>query len=107
METLSTARKHQRPARFWLFILVYLLYALGSIAWSELAHSETFTSFGAQNFSEKVSEIGLPVKLLSANQLSVELRSKPGSLPVIEIVQIGDAIERSPFMIEPIERRTR
>ena len=140
------AGKYQRPTSFWLFIL---LYALGSIAWAELAHSGTFTSFGPQtyergssspfpvvtsvtisnpstsytlriynggragirtgervssavislngavivgpqNFNEKIAEIGPPVKLLASNQLSVELRSKPGSAIVVKIVGVDN-----------------
>jgi len=46
---------------------------------------------GPQNFNQKVSEVSFPVKLASSNQLSVELRSKPGSLIVIEIEGVDNA----------------
>ncbi len=46
---------------------------------------------GPQIFNAKVSEISFPVKLLSTNQLSVELRSKPGSLIVIQIEGVDNA----------------
>src|SRR5215470_304499 len=45
---------------------------------------------GPQNFNEKVGEIDIPVKLLTSNTVSVELRSKPESLLVIEIVGDGN-----------------
>ena len=46
---------------------------------------------GTQNLNEKIGEISLPIKPLPSNTLSVELRSKPGSLLVIEIVGIDNA----------------
>ena len=48
------------------------------------------TIVGAQNFNEKIAEVSFPVKLLSSNQLSVELRSKPGSLLIGEIVGVNN-----------------
>jgi RHS repeat-associated protein len=39
-----------------------------------------------QNFNEKTGEISFPIKVLATNQLSVELRSRPGSLLVLEVV---------------------
>jgi hypothetical protein len=47
---------------------------------------------GPQNFNQKITEIGFPVKLLPSNQLSVELRSKAGSLLVVEIVGMDNAL---------------
>jgi len=48
------------------------------------------TIVGAQNFNEKIGEISFSIKLLSSNQLSVELRSKPGSLLIVEIVGVNN-----------------
>lgn len=45
---------------------------------------------GPQNLNEKTAEVGFPIKLLSSNQLSVELRSKPGSLLIVEIVGVNN-----------------
>jgi len=45
---------------------------------------------GPQNLNDKIGEVSFPVKLLPANQLSVELRSKPGSLLIVEIVGVNN-----------------
>lgn len=46
---------------------------------------------GPQSLNENVAEVDFPVKLLQSNTLSVELRSKPGSLLVLEIVGEDDS----------------
>jgi RHS repeat-associated protein len=46
---------------------------------------------GAQNLNEKISEFSVPIKVLASNNLSVELRGKPGGLLVVEIIGMDNA----------------
>lgn len=62
----------------------------GELVSSGKIHLNGALVIGPQNFNQNVSVISEPVALLSANNLSVELRGKPGGILVIKIVGVDN-----------------